>query len=389
MEIKTFDTILNELCDVFDSLITPKKISRTNANIIYLLFKALTKGFEIINNICVVLSYKFDPRNCDSSDLESSASLVGTERYKGSGSGLKITILNNGETPCTLLQGVYNYKFNDDITFSFEILEETEIREGSYITVIAMSENIGRFPITTQTDIEITSEQDINSDLVFSCTDNSALLGTLPETDLELRERILTRVDRQNSIIELENAIKNLPYIFDCKIIFNNTFSPFVYDGATIPSFKALICYSGALKEELAEIVCTHTLIPIVGTEDEESKEIRFYSDVFVNGFYPVYFTPFKKTQYQAEVTLKIEGVFVDFYEITKEIRTTLFNTFISEVHTDYVKEEELYNAIKALNLTGVNILGLNLIYNGEKVSFIEVPLTRIPELTDVTFIQE
>lgn len=387
MEIKTFDTVLNELCDVFDSLITPKKIARTNANIIYLLFKALAKGFEIINNVCVVLSYKFDPRNCASSDLESSASLVGTERYKGSGSGLKITITNNGETPCTLLQGVYNYKFNDDVTFSFDILEETEIKEGSYITVIAMSENIGRFPVTTQTDIEITSEQDINSDLVFSCTDNSALLGTLPETDLELRERILTRADRQNSIIELENTIKNLPYIFDCKIKYNNDFSSVTYDDIVIPPQTALICYSGALKEELANKVCEHILCPTVQTED--SKEVKFYSDVFVNGFYPVYFTPFKKTQYQAEVTLKIEGVFVDYYGITKEIRTTLFNTFISEVHTDYVKEEELYNAIKALNLTGVNILGLNLIYNGEKVSFIEVPLTRIPELTDVTFIQE
>lgn len=387
MEIKTFDTILNELCDVFDSLISPKKIARTNANIIYLLFKALAKGFEIINNVCVVLSYKFDPRNCDSSDLESSASLVGTERYKGSGSGLKITITNNGDTPCTLLQGVYNYKFNDDVTFSFEILEETEIGAGSYITVIAMSENIGRFPVTTQTNIEITSEQEINSDLVFSCTDNSALLGTLPETDLELRERILTRVDRQNSFVELETVIKNLPYIFDCRIKYNNNFSPVAYDNIVIPPQTALICYSGAIKAELADKVCEHILCPTVQTED--SKEVKFYSDVFVNGFYPVYFTPFKKTQYQAEVTLKIEGVFVNYYDVTKEIRTTLFNSFVSELHTDYVKEEELYNAIKALNLTGVNILGLNLIYNGEKVSFIEIPLTRIPELTDVTFIQE
>lgn len=387
MEIKTFDTILNELCDVFDSLISPKKIARTNANIIYLLFKALAKGFEIINNVCVILSYKFDPRNCASSDLESSASLVGTERYKGSGSGLKITITNNGDTPCTLLQGVYNYKFNDDVTFSFEILEEIEIREGSYITVIAMSENIGRFPVTTQTDIEITSEQDINSDLVFGCTDNSALLGTLPETDLELRERILTRVDRQNSFVELETVIKNLPYIFDCRIKYNNDFSPVTYDDIVIPSQTALICYSGAIKAELADKVCEYILCPTVQTED--SKEVKFYSDVFVNGFHPVYFTPFKRIRYQAEVTLKIEGVFVNYYDVTKEIRTTLFNSFVSEVHTDYVKEEELYNAIKALNLTGVNILGLNLIYNGEKVSFIEIPLTRIPELTDVTFIQE
>lgn len=387
MEIKTFDVILNELCNTFDSLITPRKIARTNANIIYLLFKALAKGFEIINNICVVLSYKFDPRNCDSSDLESSASLVGTERYKGSGSGLKITITNNGEIPCNILKGVYKYKLNDDVTFSFEILEETEIKQGSYITVIAMSEIIGRFSVTAQNDIEVTSEQEINSDLSFSCTANNALLGTLPETDLELRERILTKIDRQNSIVELETTLKNLPYIFDCRIKYNSDFSSITYDDIVIPPFTVLICYSGALKEELAKKVCEFILYPTVRTED--SKEVKYYSNVFINGFYPVYFTPFKRTQYQAEVTLKVEDVFVNYYEVIKEIRTTLFNNFISEVHTDYVKEEELYNVIKALNLTGVNILGLNLIYNGNKVNFIEIPLTRIPELTDVSFIQE
>lgn len=387
MEIKTFDTILNEVCNFFDSLIVPKKIARTNANIIYLLFKALSKGFEIINNVCVVLSYKFDPRNCDSSDLESSASLVGTERYKGSGSGLKITITNNGEIPCNILKGVYKYIFNDDVTFSFEILEETEIRQSSYITVIALSETIGRFSVTAQNDIEVISEQEINSDLSFSCTDNNALLGTLPETDLELRERILTKTDRQNNIVELETALKNLPYIFDCRIKYNSDFSSITYDDIVIPPFTVLICYSGALKEELAKKVCEFILYSTVRTED--SKEIRYYSNVFINGFYPVYFTPFKRTQYQAEVTLKVEGVFVNYYEVIKEIRTTLFNNFISEVHIDYVKEEELYNVIKALNLTGVNILGLNLIYNGNKVNFIEIPLTRIPELTDVSFIQE
>ena len=29
MEIKTVDTILNEVCDYFDELISPKKIART------------------------------------------------------------------------------------------------------------------------------------------------------------------------------------------------------------------------------------------------------------------------------------------------------------------------------------------------------------------------
>ena len=61
MELKTFDTILTTICDSFDSLISPRTIARTNTNIIYLIFKAVAKGYEIINNVCVVLSNKFDP----------------------------------------------------------------------------------------------------------------------------------------------------------------------------------------------------------------------------------------------------------------------------------------------------------------------------------------
>ena len=82
MELKTFDTILTTICDSFDSLISPRTIARTNTNIIYLIFKAVAKGYEIINNVCVVLSNKFDPLYCSDEDLTSSASIVGTERHR-------------------------------------------------------------------------------------------------------------------------------------------------------------------------------------------------------------------------------------------------------------------------------------------------------------------
>ena len=109
MEIKTFDTILTNMCDEFDALIAPRKISRSNTNIIYLMFKAISKGFEVINNICVVLSNKFDPANCSSEDLVSVASLVGTERRAGSASGLRITISNPSNDSKVVNAGVYTY----------------------------------------------------------------------------------------------------------------------------------------------------------------------------------------------------------------------------------------------------------------------------------------
>ena len=48
MQLKTFNEILTGLCDDFDYLISPRFIARTNNNIIYLLFKAIAKGYEVI-----------------------------------------------------------------------------------------------------------------------------------------------------------------------------------------------------------------------------------------------------------------------------------------------------------------------------------------------------
>ena len=97
MTLLSFDEILTVICDKFDELIAPKKISRSNTNIIYLIFKAISKGLEIINSVCVVLNNKFDPEKCSVEDLNSVSALVGTERLKGSGSGLHILATNNGD----------------------------------------------------------------------------------------------------------------------------------------------------------------------------------------------------------------------------------------------------------------------------------------------------
>ena len=109
MEVKSFDTILTKMCDDFDLLITPKRMARSNTNVIYLLFKAIAKGYEIINNVCVVLSNKFDPAKCSEEDLISVASLVGTERRKGSASGLRVIVTNTSDVTKTLLSGTYTY----------------------------------------------------------------------------------------------------------------------------------------------------------------------------------------------------------------------------------------------------------------------------------------
>ena len=384
MELKTFDTILTTICDSFDSLIAPRTIARSNTNIIYLIFKAAAKGYEIINNVCVVLSNKFDPLYCAEDDLISSANIVGTERHKGSATGLHITVTNNGSVSVTLLAGLYTYALDDDTKFEFEVMENTVIASGSHISFIAMSEKIGRYPVTAQTTITVTSEQTVSSDLVFSCTDNAALLGISEETDLEFRERINSETDRQNSMVELESEIRNLPYIFDCKVKFNPMSTAIEYDGYTIPAYTLAIFYSGEVKKEIAEKVCEKIICPTLQTSD--SVEVFYENDVFVGGKYGVHLIPFAKTQYAVELIYKINNTYANEYDIQNEIRTVLFNTFVSEKHVDYIKEDDFYNAIEALGITGIELLGVNLKYNDSNVSYIEIPSSRIPELTNVIF---
>lgn len=384
MELKTFDTILTTICDSFDSLIAPRTIARSNTNIIYLIFKAAAKGYEIINNVCVVLSNKFDPLYCSDDDLISSANIVGTERHKGSATGLHITVTNNGSVSVTLLAGLYTYALDDDTKFEFEVMENTVIASGSHISFIAMSEKIGRYPVTAQTTITVTSEQTVSSDLVFSCTDNAALLGISEETDLEFRERINSKTDRQNSMVELESEIRNLPYIFDCKVKFNPTNTEIEYEGYTIPAYTLAIFYSGEVKKEIAEKVCAKIICPTLQTAD--SVEVFYENDVFVGGKYGVHLIPFAKTQYAVELIYKINKTYANEYDIQNEIKTVLFNTFVSEKHVDYIKEDDFYNAIEALGITGIELLGVNLKYNNSNVNYIEIPSSRIPELTNVIF---
>lgn len=384
MELKTFDAILTTICDSFDSLIAPRTIARSNTNIIYLIFKAAAKGYEIINNVCVVLSNKFDPLYCSEDDLISSASIVGTERHKGSATGLHITVTNNGSASVTLLAGLYTYALDDDTKFEFEVMENTVIASGSHISFIAMSEKIGRYPVTAQSKITVTSEQPVSSDLVFSCTDNATLLGISEETDLEFRERINSKTDRQNSMVELESEIRNLPYIFDCKVKFNPMSTEIEFEGYTIPAYTLAIFYSGEVKKEIAEKVCEKIICPTLQTAD--SVEVFYENDVFVGGKHGVHLIPFAKTQYAVELIYKINKTYANEYDIQNEIRTVLFNTFVSEKHVDYIKEDDFYNAIETLGITGIELLGVNLKYNNSNVNYIEIPSSRIPELTNVIF---
>lgn len=384
MQLLSYDEILTNICDSFDALIAPRAIIRANTNIIYLIFKAVAKGYEVINNTVVALSNKFNPENCSVEDLDSVASMVGTERLQGSASGLHIIITNNSNVKVTIFAGLYYYAFEDDIIFYFEILENTEIEAGNYITVIAMSEKTGSYVVTSQDSITVTSDLIIPEGVTFSCNSNENLLGTEPETNLEFRKRILNGVNNQDAIIELENTIKNLPYIFDCKCKFNQTASSVTYDGYTIPPYNLAIFYSGMTRNELAEIVASKTFFPTL--ESENSVKVYYKNEVFTNGQYEVNLIPFKELLFSVKIVWKVNKQYADTESAKAKVRTVLNKVFAGTTHKDYIKEDDIYNTIETIDITGISILGVDLIYNSQTVNYILVPVSRIPKIDTVSF---
>lgn len=385
MQLLTFNEILTKLCDDFDELISPRKISRSNTNIIYLLFKAIAKGYEVINSICVVLSHKFDPANCSDEDLVSVASLVGTERRAGSASGLRITITNYGEDAKVIRAGIYTYALDNEISFEFEVLSNVTLIPNQSVSYIAMSNQVGQFHVTAQESIEVTSEADIPTGVRFSCSDNIALQGTTEESLLDFRKRVLNVYDRQNSIVELEEYIRNLPYIFDCKIKYNQTEYDIVVDGITIPPMCCAIFYSGEAKNEIAEMIADYILCPTVSTAD--SVEVRYNDSVFADGYYAVNIIPFAKLQYTVDVVYRIDNEYVNTDKAKTEIENALYSNFVGETHKDYIKEDDIYGVLETLNIAGLSILAVNLKVDNNAVNFVSVPISRIPELVDVNFV--
>lgn len=384
MQLLSYDEILTNICDSFDALIAPRVITRANTNIIYLIFKAVAKGYEVINNTVVALSNKFNPENCSVEDLDSVSSIVGTERLQGSASGLHIIITNNSNVKVTIFAGLYYYAFEENIIFYFEILENTEIEAGNYITVISMSEKIGSYVVTAQDNIIVTSDLIIPEGVTFSCNSNENLLGTESETNLEFRKRILNGVNNQDAVIELENKIKNLPYIFDCKCKFNQTASSVTYDGYTIPPFYLAIFYSGMARNELAEIVASKTFFPTL--ESENSVKVYYRNEVFTNGQYEVNLIPFKELLFSVKIIWEINKQYADTENAEAKVRTTLNKVFAGTTHKDYIKEDDIYNTVENIDIAGITILGIDLIYNNQTVNYISVPVSRIPKITTVFF---
>ena len=389
MTAMTYDEILTIICDAYDSYISPKTIKRTKTNFIYLIFKATAKGFEIINNICVSLSNKFDPENCSDDDLTSTALIAGTKFLSGKGSSLAIKVYNGDTSSSVLPAGTYTYAYDADTLFTFTTTAATTIAAASYVSKIAVSTTVGSFPVTAQSSIAVTGVDSssaaisIPDVLVFSCLDNSDKLGYAAETAAEFRERILSDPDRDSVIVELETALKNLPRIYDAAVYFNQTITAVTVGGITVPPFYMLITLLGDITDEVAQLVASYGVYPTVTGDGV----VYYATDCFSGGQYAVNYFNFVTLGYTVKLDYQYSQTYYSDTEIQAAITTALASYFSPVKRKKYVTEDLFYTAVNALNLTSLVLCNVTL-YNasGTEVSYLEADKVHMPTLTSVTF---
>ncbi len=384
---KSIDEILTLMADVYDGLITPKKLYRNNNNKIWLVFQGIAAGYNVIQDAILALHNRFIPEYCAEEDLYSTAKLVGTEFKAGSGSLLSITITNNDTTTeKTLLAGVYSYTSVTGAIFTFELTIDLLLDALATQAVTAISQLKGAFPVSAVAAMVINRVDfdPIDPAFGFSCVSNAAQLGYPDETPWDFRQRILTDTTRQDIIKEMELAIRNLPEIFECDIVFNASSVSAVYDGITLTPYQMLITLTGAptnnVALEVASRVVYHT------KQIDPDDVVYYYEDHYIDGRYPVYFMYHAHQDFTVEVDYRYDGT-----KILQTTAETAMNTALdayrnSNQRIGTLTEDIVYNLLKSLALPSVLILNVDLLVAAVPVPYIDVPKTRLLNLTAATF---
>jgi hypothetical protein len=390
LKSKSIDEETTELADVYDGLIAPKKIWRDHNNKLYLILRAYAAGKVGLNDVALALRSRFDPLYCDDLDLYSTAKLVGTDFKEGTGSLLRITIVNKDtEEQKTLAAGIYNYQSATGMVFSFEVAGDYVFDPEETKTVFAISRSKGSYEVGANSDIRLyrSDSTAIDGAFVFSCEDNSTHLGYLDEDAFDFRVRILNDADRQDHIKELELAIRNLPNIFECNLTFNGKTELVEYDGVTLQPKELLIVITGVPTSEIAKLVVEEVCYVTHKISDEQV--VYYENPLYVDGKYPVYFKYHDKTDFSLSITYQYDSTKLKPAQVEDAINT-LFKPYTQMVtHIDVFSEEIAYKILSALNMPNVKILDADVLdTGGGEVPYIRIPATRLPHLTGIVFTQ-
>jgi hypothetical protein len=385
---KSIDEETTELADIYDSLIAPKKIWRSHNNKLYLALRSFSAGKVGLTDAAIALRSRFNPLYCEDIDLYSAAKLVGTDLKQGTGSMVRITIFNKDTTRQKVLRGGdYNYRSVPGTVFWFQVQNDYVFDPEEERIVFAISEEKGSFPVLRNTDIKLfrTDGAEIDPMFSFSCEDNSGQLGYKDETLYDFRARILTDADRQDHLKELELKIRNLPSILECNLIFNADTLPQEYDGITLAGKELLITITGVPTDKIAELVVKEVLY-ITHMVDPDNV-IYYRNELYINGKYPVYFRYHAAFDFSLAIAYQYDKDKLKPVQVEDAVKA-LFRPYRQmATHLDIFSEGDAYRILGNLNLPNVKILDAGIINSdGKEVSFICVPKTRLPNLTDIQF---
>jgi hypothetical protein len=394
-EAKTIDEELTELVDTYDSFIAPKRLFRNNNNKLYLIFKSIGAGFSKIRDVVLGLKYRFDPRYCSDDDLESMMLITGEKRIGGKASMLRVLLMNTElEESRTLTAGVYSYVSTDGSEFRFTLSEDATIAPQGFEVILFASVETGAYPVSDNANAGITRSDGgkIDSAFQFQTLDNSASLGRVEESMLEVRERILSDTLRRDSLKELQTAIKSIPSIFECNLVLNpDTELRDIGEGITLEPKELLIVITGMPDETFAQTVLSGIIYKTHKITFD--MVVWYYNDLFVDGRYPVYYKFHDKTYFYLTISYRFDRSKLKKEQVDAGL-SLIFNKYkVMTSHVDEITEALLYKDVENSGLAGVVIrkIWIQAMENGSLVSVagVDIPKMYLPELVSITYIAE
>jgi len=388
LRVKSIDEETTELADVYDDLMKPKKLFRSHNNKLYLALRAYAAGKIGLNDAALALHNRFDPLYCEDIDLYSTAKIVGTEFKQGTGSILRITILNKSSSSSNILTaGTYNYLSASGTIFSFQLSNDLEFSPEESRVIMAISREKGSFPVDDIASIKLfhSDNNTIDPAFLFSCESNTGQLGYPDETPFDFRTRILNDASRQDHIRELELKIRNLPNIFECNIVINDDVMPQEYDGLMLAPKELLITITGVPTNEIANLVCGHVVYDT--HQIDPNDVVYYYNELLLNGRHPVYYRYHDTTDFSLAITYQYDASKLKPTQVESAINS-LFKPYTRMVtHQDEVAEKDIYKLLENLNLPNVKILNADIFNSGGgQVPFVRIPKTKLPRLTGIIF---
>ncbi len=387
MEDLSFDEMVTKIEDAFDASIAPKSIVRSNNNKLHLMFKADAAGYEVLHKTALSLMQRFDPLLCDDTDLEDTARIVGTERRSGKASVVPITVTNTSTVDTvTLYAGVYQFISVDGEVFSFTVALDTSFAPEELFTYYAISANFGAYEVTDILNASVARQDSatINSNFSFSTTANQSYLGFGEESLEDFRKRLTETVERDDTVKEIEEAISALPTIYACNCVFNPLLTPKVYDGITLAAKELLIVVTGIVPDEVAEIVAKYSHYT---THIVDSADVVYYlNSRYIDGKYPVYFTYHDTTDFTVQVEYSYNSGSIKSDQVEAIFDALLRKYQIANTHVDTITERDIYNRLDEDTPQSVTVLNVSLLVSGAEVPYVNVPKTRIPHLTAISY---